>query len=350
MIRSYKYESVAAQLRLHEMVLSFFNRIENETGAFDDSFFDADLLYIANRHPKILKAPCIDIYNTIRLWTQKDRSDFCSQIRDSNNIESICAGNISPKRLSRTITGIFKILRELFLNLYKQVLDGDAFNDRFTTNLRSHFDSFSKLNSDLTLCPICGIGELKKHQDVTRDQYDHYLPQSKYPLSAVNFKNLVPTCKECNSFDVKGEKDIISISSNKKLFFPYDTTHKGISVDFQVIADNANIENIAWKINYSNPDNKLDEVISWKNIYDIDNRYHGFVKARIEKWYRHFWNYMNSASLAFLDEGARAQAYDVFLELDEESYLNFIRRPALNGFLSGSLLGQAEIQAKHYSN
>lgn len=350
MIRSYKYENVAIQLRLHEMILSFFNRIENETGVFDDSFFDADLLYIANRHQKILKTPCIDIFNTIRLWTQQDRSDFCLQIRDSNNIESICAGNLLPKRLSRTITGILKVLRELFLNLYKQVLDGDAFNDRFATNLRSHFDSFSKLNSDLTLCPICGIGELKKHQDITRDQYDHYLPQSKYPLSSVNFKNLVPTCKECNSFDVKGEKDILSMSSNKKLFFPYDTTHKGITVSFQVIADNINIEHIVWGINYTNPDNKLDEVISWKNIYDIDNRYQGFVKARIEKWYRHFWNYMNSASLAFLDEAVRAQAYDVFLELDEESYLNFIRRPALNGFLSGSLLAQAEIQAKHYSN
>lgn len=350
MIRSYKYENSAVQLRLHELILSFFDGIENETGVFDDSFFSADLLYLANRHPQILKAPCIAIYNTIRIWSQQDRSNFCLQIRDSNNIESICAGNILPKRLSRTITDLFKILRDLFLNLYKQVLDGDAFNTRFTTNLRSHFDSFSKLNSDITLCPICGIGELKKHQDVTRDQYDHYLPQSLYPLSSVNFKNLVPTCKECNSLDVKAEKDIVALASNKKLFFPYDSAHKGITVSFQVTTDNAKIDDIKWGITYTNPDSKIDEVISWKSIYDIDNRYQGFVKARIEKWYRHFWEYMNSASLASLGETIKAQAYDVFLELDEENYLNFIRRPALNGFLSESLLAQAEIQAKHYSN
>lgn len=58
---------------------------------------------------------------------------------------------------------------------------------------------------------------------------------------------------------------------------------------------------------------------------------------------------MNNAKLASLGEANKAQAYDVFLELNEENYLNFIRRPALNGFLSGSLLAQAEIQAKYYS-
>lgn len=350
MIRSYKYENTAVQLKLHELILSFFDRIENETGVFDDSFFSADLLYLANRHPKILKTPCIDIYNTIRTWNQKDRSNLCMQIKNSNNIESICEGTVMPKKISRTVTGLLKIIRDLFLNLYKQVLDGDAFNEKFTTTLRTHFDSFSKLNSEITLCPICGIGELKKHQDVTRDQYDHYLPQSIYPLSSINFKNLVPTCKECNSLDVKAEKDIVALASNKKLFFPYDSTHKGITVNFIVAKDNPNIDEIKWEVACVNPDNKIDEVISWKRIYDIDNRYQGFVTARIEKWYRHFWEYMNSTRLASLDEAIRSQAYNLFLDLDEESYLNFIRRPALDGFLSGSLLAQAEIQAKHYSN
>ncbi|MNG40628.1 hypothetical protein D3C84_1292940 [compost metagenome] len=70
----------------------------------------------------------------------------------------------------------------------------------------------------------------------------------------------------------------------------------------------------------------------------------------MEKWYRHFWDYMNSARLASLTEATKAHAYDVFLELDEESYLNFLRRPALNGFIAGSLLAQAEIQAKYYSS
>jgi len=47
----------------------------------------------------------------------------------------------------------------------------------FITTLRQHFDDLSRLNSEVTLSPICGIGELKKHTDISRDQYDHYLPK-----------------------------------------------------------------------------------------------------------------------------------------------------------------------------
>lgn len=349
MIQNYKYESTSVQLKLQELILSFFDRIENETGDFNESFFGADLLEIAKRHPVILKKPCIDIYEIIKTWDQVERSDFCKKIRDSNNIENICKGNYTPVRIGRTASGLWKILRDLFINLYNQVLDGEAFDEKYTTSLRNHFDAFSKLNSSITLCPICGIGELKKHQDVTRDQYDHYLPKAIYPLSSVNFKNLVPICKECNSFDVKGEKDIISISSNKKLFYLFDETHKGITVAFKIILDHRNIENIQWAIEYNNPDNKVDEIISWKNIYSIEARYQGYVKGRITKWYGHYWEYMNKASLAHFSDVDRKTAYEVFLELDEEHHLNFIRRPALNGFLSGSLLAQADIQAKLYS-
>lgn len=58
---------------------------------------------------------------------------------------------------------------------------------------------------------------------------------------------------------------------------------------------------------------------------------------------------MNNANIAMLSDSIKTVAYDAFLEGDEESYLNFLRRPALNAFLAGSLMGQAEIQAKYYS-
>lgn len=349
MIRSYKYLDTAVQLKLHKFVITFFNRIENENGIFDEDFFGEDLLEIADRHPQILKQQCIDIYNIIRLWNQQDRSNLCLQIRASNNIENICKGNYSPPTIDRHATGIKKLLRDLFLNLYNQVLDGDGFNQKYGTTLRTHFDNFSRLNSDITLCPICGIGELKKHTDQTRDQYDHYLPKSIYPLSSVNFRNLVPICKECNSLDVKSETDVVAVSTNSKLFFIYDKTHKGISVTFQITIDNINTENIQWQVNYNNPDNKNDEIESWKTIYKIDGRYKGFVNARIEKWYRHYWEFINDTDLAHLSVADRKLACFKSYEKDESLQLNFIRKPALVGFLTGSTLAQAAIEAKHYS-
>jgi hypothetical protein len=349
MIRNYKYLDTAVQLRLHEFIIAFFNRIEFETAVFDDSFFGVDFLEIADRHPQILKQQCIAIYNHIKNWNQVDKTNLCSLIRDSNEIQNICEGNYAPPTLDRHSTGLNKLLRDLFLDLYNQVLDGDGFREKYTTTLRTHFDDFSKLNSDITLCPICGIGELKKHTDLSRDQYDHYLPKSLYPFSSVNFKNLVPICIDCNSPTVKGSKDVVAVSTNQRLFFLYDSTHRGITVTFLITVDNINPENIQWQISFTNPDNKNDEIESWKTIYNIDGRYKGFVNARIEKWYRHYWEFINDSDLAHLSVDDRKLTCFKSYEKDESLQLNFIRKPALTGFLNGSTLSQAAIEAKHYS-
>lgn len=55
MIRKYKYLDNAVQLRLHESVIDFFNRIEFERGPFKEEFFDYTLSYLASRHPKIVR-------------------------------------------------------------------------------------------------------------------------------------------------------------------------------------------------------------------------------------------------------------------------------------------------------
>lgn len=349
MIRNYKYLDTAVQLRLHEFILAFFNRIEFERGEFQESFLGASLGMLAERHRVIIRERSEAIYNHIRNWDLKQRTELFNLIRESNNIEAICRGEYIPRRIDNTATGFWQQLRQFFIDLYDQVLDGAPFREQYSTTLRDHFDAFNILNHDITLCPICGIGELKKHTDETRDQYDHYLPKAFYPFSSVNFKNLVPICKECNSFDAKGDDDTIAVSTNNKLFFVYDQTHRGITVTFNISVDDIDPNNIQWDINFSNPDNKNDEIESWKTIYKIEGRYKGFVNARIEKWYRHYWEFMNDSDLQHLAEADRALTCFKALEKDESLLLNFIRKPALIGFLNGSTLSQASIEAKHYS-
>lgn len=329
--------------------MQFIARIEFETGSFDESFFDDDFLVVVNRHPKILKKRLIAIYDELKTWNQDRRSALCQLIHHSNDIELICKGEYLPPIIDKDESGIFGLLRDMFLDLYNQVLDGNGFKDKYKTTLRKHFDDFSRLNMDITLCPICGIGELKKHEDNSRDQYDHYLPKALYPLSAINFDNLVPCCKECNSFDAKGEDDTIAISVGR-FFFPYDKDHKGICLSIKVIADNPDIKNIEWEILFSNPDGKDDEICTWRSLYKIDSRYQGFIKTRVEKWYKHFWGSINSHKLQHIPFPDRQLTYMAFLEEDEKLGLNFIRKPALEALLGGSVLAQAEMEAKAYSS
>jgi len=348
MIRSYKYLP-SIHSRLNELVIEFFDRIQFETGPFQEQFFGYSLGYLANRHPQILKQRCIAIYSELKTWSFRERAKLFYLIRESNQIEKICCGSYEPRKLDRHATGIYKELRDLFIDLYNQVLDGDAFRELFSTNLREHFSEFRKLNSDVTICPLCGIGELKMDADKIRDQYDHYFPKSTYPLSSVNFKNLVPICRECNSTDIKGDTDIIAVSSNDKLFFLFDTNHKGIQIEFQISADHVDIENIHWEIVFTNPDNKIDEIESWRTIYHIEIRYIGYIKGRIEKWFRHYWEFVNDQDMVHLSEADRNLACFKFLDKDESLGLSFIRKPALICFLRDSVLAQATIEARLYS-
>jgi hypothetical protein len=349
MIRSYKYLDTAVQLKLHEIIIAFFNRIEFERGQFKETFFGAALGMLAKRHREIIRDRCTAIYNEIKDWDLGKRTKLFNAIRESNDIEGICRGSSIPQRIDNTANGFDERIRTFFIDLYDQVLNGNPFNEQYSTSLSQHFDAFSKLNSDITLCPVCGIGELKKHTDDIRDQYDHYLPKALYPFSSVNFKNLVPICRECNSLDVKGDEDVIAVSTNKKLFFLYDEKHRGITVAFQIVNDDIDPNNIQWQITFSNPDNKNDEIESWKTIYKIESRYRGFVNARIEKFYRHYWEFINDSDIAHLAIEDRKLACFKSYEKDESLQLNFIRKPALVGFLTGSTLSQAAIEARHYS-
>jgi len=67
-------------------------------------------------------------------------------------------------------------------------------------------------NIKINTCPYCNrqytitiTGSTKSHK-VTRPQFDHFFRQSKYPLLALSFYNLIPSCSICNS-TIKHEKD-----------------------------------------------------------------------------------------------------------------------------------------------
>lgn len=55
-----------------------------------------------------------------------------------------------------------------------------------------------------------------------RPQFDHWFPKSKYPLLAISFYNLIPSCTHCNS-SVKGDKEM----DLKKSIHPYMKNESG---------------------------------------------------------------------------------------------------------------------------
>lgn len=58
-------------------------------------------------------------------------------------------------------------------------------------------------------CPYCNrnyIYTTSRNKKI-KPEIDHFYPKSKYPQLALSYYNLVPSCKSCNGFGAKEEKD-----------------------------------------------------------------------------------------------------------------------------------------------
>lgn len=86
----------------------------------------------------------------------------------------------------------------------------DHFNeimyDIFVTNgYDAHVNTREFINNtELKICPYCGNDKVRESIR-TKNELDHFLPKRKYPLFAVSYFNLIPSCHFCNRADHKGQ-------------------------------------------------------------------------------------------------------------------------------------------------
>jgi len=284
MINVYSYIETSHS-KLHEFVMAFFDRIEYEKGDFTEDFYVTEFWdNVVSHHPEILNSRFKFIHETIKDWTQTDKSKLIKGIRESNEIEKICAGRLKPLKDINIPETIRLTVKELFRSLYETVLRKAEHHGPHYGFLKDHYLAFQKhKNNKYDYCPACGIWPMKAAEE-GRDQYDHYLPKENYPFSSVNFRNLVPICGQCNTVEVKSNKDILSFTG--VAFYPFNETHKCIDIDVKITKNDPDeMANIEWAISYSNPDGKKKEIEAWQSIYKIVDRHKNHVKGHIDKWY-----------------------------------------------------------------
>lgn len=278
--------------RLNDFVLAFFNRIETETGNFSEAFFEKEFYdNLVKRHKGILLKSFKSIYEITKTWSQHQRTELCESIRRSNRIAEICDGTELPTRGIDIPIGIRDLLLTLFSKLYKNVLFGEFFKPYYGDR-KTHYHDFREWDRNgYTNCPACGIVPMHTSLDDITDQYDHYLPKDIYPFSAVNFRNLVPVCTDCNSIAVKSNNDILLHTGS--VFYPYDDAHQSIEFEISIQKNSTELKNIEWQIDYSCEVGKEDKLAAWKAIYKIESRHKNHVGGKIKAWYKQYWDYVN---------------------------------------------------------
>lgn len=145
-------------------------------------------------------------------------------------------------------------------------------------------------------CPYCNrnyIYTTKKNKEI-KPEIDHFYPKSKYPILGLSYFNLIPSCKSCNGFGAKEEKDpYITGLKNPYLLnssdFVFTHTIKNIAI-INPLVGKSDVE-----IHFKSALQGHLDVFNLKNLYELhhDHALELIIKKRI-KYSKKYRDYLGS--------------------------------------------------------
>lgn len=169
----------------HFKIVSSYLKKHHLTSKTDISrFIKKHLDVIINGRPDELYAVNEKFYNTIRHYSATDYLIFINApLKGGTNNEIRI-----KKKYSRLHEKIEKIIN--YSNWY--------------VKSNKHYDYALAEKLNIPTCTYCNriyTNTMKtiKGKKVMRPQFDHWFPKSKFPLLALSFYNLIPSCSICNS-------------------------------------------------------------------------------------------------------------------------------------------------------
>lgn len=165
-----------------------------------------------------------------------------SSVRDFlNNEENLLKVLTGNPLILDSIKNIFKFKKQK--ESLKKIIDYDGWDD---ISFYNPYDLAKNL--DIPTCVYCNRMYTKTVQTdtvkkITRPTFDHWFMQSKYPLLALSFYNLIPSCNTCNS-GVKGTKEF----NIQEYHHPYLQSSYIEKLDFSFSYDHTDLTNFNIKV------------------------------------------------------------------------------------------------------
>lgn len=196
----------------------------------------------------------------------------------SRKLEHVCDNRklfnpISKKDFEKYSKKLADALYSFYVDLYEHALKLATIKNKNGT-LENHYKAFVKVNNN-GLCPFCGLTSFRSYEMVGHEAYDHYLPKETYPTYAINFKNLVPTCHDCNSIHKLRNSPIVSKYKHvkQKAIYPYSLNIPEINLSIKVsIVNYKEYEHKHIDISVSSK-TEIEKVRTWFKLYNIEKRY-----------------------------------------------------------------------------
>ena len=128
-------------------------------------------------------------------------------------------------------------------------------SDTLYGNMKTEVRQYLLNSTEVYVCPYCNRNYTYNDDEVSTAQLDHFYSKSIYPILAISFYNLVPSCPTCNRLK----------KETKFLFHPYDPK-------------NENIEMAKFSFSLKNVD-FLDKESIVVDIKATDEKYNGQINA-----------------------------------------------------------------------
>ena len=215
-------------------------------------------------------------------------------LNNETNLDKILNGN--PLILNN-VKNQFKYKKQR--ESLKKIIDYDGWQD---ISFYNPYDLAKNL--DIPTCVYCNRMYTKTVQNtvnkkITRPTFDHWFPKSKFPLLAMSFHNLIPSCNICNS-GVKGSKEFtidkyhhpyLKNSAIEKMDFSFSYDYADLThFNFKVIARNKLSSNTldAFKIKeiYTTHEDEIQDLKRLKDVYSdryLDILYKDILKKSVDK-------------------------------------------------------------------
>lgn len=197
--------------------------------------------------------------------------------------------NTIPKKIRPLVAQIIAF----FKSLWNEKLLGRK-------NLQDYYTKFIEENNPAK-CHFCGLTDMTTLLGL-REDFDHYLPKSKFPTNAVNFRNLVPTCHHCNSKFKVAKNPLLNASGTRsEVLYPYSAKQLSpkVEVNIEGFERGCRVKGVSVSL-ISDSEEELD---TWRWLYGITSRYEEKCSSKDAKeWLEHARLMHETYSLTLADQ------------------------------------------------
>ena len=150
----------------------------------------------------------------------------------------------------------------------------DYIVERYKEKLESHYNKIDKKElvriTGVTVCPYCNRNFINVTEEANTSQLDHFFPKNEYPLLALCFYNLIPSCYGCNN----------KKSTSKFYISPYDESITDID---ELLKFSLNIKSADFINNSESIDIIIKDDISEEGLKQLESKDKLSVRQKLLK-------------------------------------------------------------------